>query len=174
MVLLSFGTERVENNSGLDASNATHRIDLKDARHVLREVEDDGRVTALPGKGRTAAACEQRSAVVAAKGKGRENVFFVAGNYDTDRNLAVIGAVGRVEGAAARIKANFSAKVAAESGFERRDIELLGLGRRWRNVLRHRVQNIFEDAGVGCKGSHLVWRDRFPVPLCDPCGRHFF
>jgi hypothetical protein len=166
MVLLSFGTERVENNSRLDPSKATRRIDLKDARHVLRKVEDDGGVTTLSRKRSSAAACQQRSAVVTAEGNGGEHVFFVAGNYDSDRNLPVIGAVGRVEGAAARIKANLSAKVAAERGFERRGIELLGLGRRWRNVLRHRVQNIFEDAGVGCKGSHLVWRDRSScVPL---------
>src|ERR1700687_423077 len=164
MVLLSFGTERVENNSRLDPSNATRRIDFEDARHVFRKVEDDGRVTTLPGKGRTAAACQQRSAVVTAEGNGGEHVFFVAGNYDTDRDLAVIGAVGRVKGTATRIKANLSAKMAPEGGFKGGGVELLGLGRRWRNVLRHRVQDIFEDAGAGCKGSHLVWRDRSPVP----------
>src|SRR5208282_1650201 len=59
--------------------------------------------------------------------------------------------VGRVESAAARVEANFSAKMAAKSGFKRRGIKLRGMGRRWGDVLRHRVQNIFEDTGVGCK-----------------------
>ena len=90
--------------------------------------------------------------MVAAEGNGGENIFFVARNYDADRDLAVIGAVGCVEGAAARVEADLSAKVAAESGFKRGGVELRGMGRRWGDVLRHRVQNIFEDAGVGRKG----------------------
>ena len=90
--------------------------------------------------------------MVAAEGNGGENVFFIAGDYDSDRNLAVIGAVGCVEGAAARVEADLSTKVAAERGLQSRSVELRGLGRRWGDVLRHRVQNIFEDAGVGRKG----------------------
>lgn len=90
--------------------------------------------------------------MVAAEGNRGENVFFIAGDYDSDRNLAVIGAIGCVESATARIEADFSAKVAAESGFNRGDVELRGLDRGWSDVLRHRVQNIFEDAGVGRKG----------------------
>jgi len=89
--------------------------------------------------------------VVAAEGNGGKNVFFVARNDDADRYLAVIGAVGCVESAAARVEPDLSAKVAAESGFKRGSVELRGLGRRWGDVLRHRVQNIFEDAGVGRK-----------------------
>jgi hypothetical protein len=89
--------------------------------------------------------------VVAAESNGGEDVLFIARNYDADRNLTVIGAVGGVESAAARVEADLSSKVAAESGFERGSVELRGLGRGWGDVLRHRVQNIFEDAGVGRK-----------------------
>ena len=81
-----------------------------------------------------------------------ENVFFVAGNYDANRDLTVIGAVSCIEGAAARVEADLSTKVAAERGLQSRSVELRGLGRRWGDVLRHRVQNIFEDAGAGRKG----------------------
>jgi hypothetical protein len=90
--------------------------------------------------------------VIAAEGNGGENVFFIAGDYDSDRNLAVIGAVSCIESAAARVEADLSTKVAAERGLQSRSVELRGLGRRWGDVLRHRVQNIFEDAGVGRKG----------------------
>jgi hypothetical protein len=90
--------------------------------------------------------------MVAAESNCGENVFLIARNDDADRDLSVIGAVGCVESAAARIEANFSAKVAAESGFKRGSVELRGMGRGWGDVLRHRVQNIFEDAGVGRKG----------------------
>lgn len=90
--------------------------------------------------------------MVVAEGNGGEHVFFVAGNYDANRYLAVIGTVGCVESAAARVETDFSAKVAAEGGFKRAGVELRGLDRGCGDVLRHRVQNIFEDAGAGRKG----------------------
>jgi len=37
----------------------------------------------------------------AAKSDGGENIFFVTRNHDADRHLAIVGPVGRVEGAAA-------------------------------------------------------------------------
>jgi hypothetical protein len=77
--------------------------------------------------------------VVAAEGNGGENVFFVAGNYDADRDLAVVGAVGGIEGAAAGVKANFSTKMTAESGFKRGVVELRGMGWGWGDVLWHMV-----------------------------------
>jgi len=86
--------------------------------------------------------------VVAAEGNGGENVFFVAGNYDTDGNLAIVGAVGCVKSAASLIEADFSAKVAAESSFKGRGIELRRMGWGWSNGLRHMAQNIFEDTGA--------------------------
>jgi hypothetical protein len=94
--------------------------------------------------------------MVSAEGNRGENVFFVARNHDSDRNLAVIRAIGCIESAAARVEADFSAKVTAERGFKSRGVELRGMDRGWSDVLRHRVQNIFEDAGVGRKGSYLV------------------
>jgi hypothetical protein len=127
-------------------------INLENIRHVLREVEDDGRVTTLSGERCAAAAGQQRSAVVTAQSNYGENVFFVARNYDADWDLTVVGAVGGVEGAAAGVKADLSAKVAAERGFERGGVKLHGMDRRWGDILRHRVVNIFEDVGARRKG----------------------
>jgi hypothetical protein len=106
--------------------------------------------------------------MVAAEGNGGKDVFFIAGNYDADRNLAVIGTVRSIEGAAARVEADFSAKVAAESGFKRGGVELRGMDRGWSDDLRHRVQNIFEDAGVGRKG--IASRRRLHVGPRLRCG----
>ncbi len=89
--------------------------------------------------------------MVAAEGNCGDNVFFITRNYDADRDLPVIGPVGCIESAAARIEADFSAKMAAERGLERGGVKLRGMDRRWGDVLRHRVQNIFEDAAVGRK-----------------------
>jgi hypothetical protein len=67
--------------------------------------------------------------MVAAEGERGENVFFIARNYDADRYLTIVGAVGCIKSAAARIEANLSAKVAAERAFKRGGVELRGLGR---------------------------------------------
>jgi hypothetical protein len=58
----------------------------------------------------------------AAEGYGGEDVFFIAREDDADWDLAVVGTVGGVEGTAAGVEADVSAKVAAERGFEGRGI----------------------------------------------------
>ena len=105
--------------------------------------------------------------MVAAEGNGSKNVLFVARHDDANRDLAIIGAVGGIESAAARVEANLAAKVAAESGFKRGGVELRGMGRRWGDVLRHSVQTIFEDAGVARKGIAEV-RGQIAEGNCSP------
>ena len=106
--------EVVENDAGLDAGDAAVGIDLEDARHVLREVEDDGDVAALSGERGAAAAGEHGSVEVAAEGECGEDVVVIAGEDDADGNLAVVGAVGGVEGAGAVVEANVSCQSAAK------------------------------------------------------------
>jgi hypothetical protein len=60
--------------------------------------------------------------VVAAESNGGEDIFFIVRNYDAYRDLAVIGTIGGIERAAARVEADFSTKVAAERGLERRSV----------------------------------------------------
>jgi hypothetical protein len=91
--------------------------------------------------------------MVAAESNGGKDVFFVARNYDANRNLAVIGAVGGVEGATARVEADLSAKVPAESGFKRGSVELRGLGREWGDVLRHRSTEHLRGCGREVQGD---------------------
>src|ERR1700683_3740881 len=78
--------------------------------------------------------------MVATDGDGGADVFFVARNYYPDGDLAVVGAVGRVEGSGAFVETNFSAKMAAESGFKGDGIESFGMGRGWSSIWRHGVQ----------------------------------
>jgi len=47
-----------------------------------------------------------------------DHIVVVAWNYDTDWNLAIVGAVSGVEGAAAVIETDLASDIAAESGFE--------------------------------------------------------
>jgi hypothetical protein len=67
--------------------------------------------------------------MIAADGYGGAHVFFVAGDYYSDGNLAVVGAVGGVESAGAFVEADFSAKVAAEGGLKGGGVELRGMRR---------------------------------------------
>ena len=57
--------------------------------------------------------------MIAAEGDGGEHVFFIARNYNADRDLAIVGAVGGIEGAAARVEAYLTPKMAAERSFQR-------------------------------------------------------
>ncbi len=126
VMLLGLGAEGVEDDAGLYAGDAALGIDLEDAVHVFGEVENDGGVAALTGEGGAAAAGEERGAMVAAEGDGGEDVFFVARDDDTNGDLAVVGAVGRIESAGAVVEADFAAKVTAEGGFERLRVQLSG------------------------------------------------
>src|ERR1700687_3088908 len=147
VVLLGGGAKIIEDDAGLHARGAARGIDFEDARHVFRKVEDDSGITALSGERSASAAGEQRSAVVAAEPNGGENIFFVARDYDADGDLAVVGTVGCVESAAARVEADLSAKMAAERGFKRRGVKLLSRGRRWGDVLPHSTDHIGGRAG---------------------------
>ncbi len=138
VMLLGGGAKVVEDYSRLNAGDAALGIDLENLRHVLREIEDDGHVAALAGQGSSASAGEERSVMVAAEGDGGEDVFFVARNDYADRNLAVVGAVGRVKGAGAGVEADFSAEMAVKGGFEGRGVEVGGRGLR----IEHGVQSI--------------------------------
>ena len=62
--------------------------------------------------------------MLTAEGNGGEDVFFVARNNDSDRDLAVVGAIGRVESAAAGVEADLSAKMAEERGLEGARVEM--------------------------------------------------
>jgi hypothetical protein len=98
--------EMVEDDSGLHACNSTFGIDLENLSHVLREIKNDGDVAALSGERSSSAATKQRSAEIAADGDGGKDIVGIARENDTDRDLTVVGSVGRVEGAASAVEAN--------------------------------------------------------------------
>jgi hypothetical protein len=155
VVFFSLNAQAIKNDSGLDTSDAALGIDLQNARHVFREVENNGGVTTLSRKRCASTACQQRSAVVAAYRDCSEDVFFIARNHYTDWNLPIVGAVSGIKSAAPRIETNLCTKMAAKSGFKCGRIKLRGLDRRWGYVWGHRVQAIFEDAGASAQGQKV-------------------
>ena len=109
--LVRFGPapQRVEDDAGLDAGEPTFRIDLQDPVHVFREVEDDGDVAALPGEARPGASWQHGHAELPARFDRGGHVLGVARDDQADRHLAVVGGVAGVQGAAARVEADFPA-----------------------------------------------------------------
>ena len=107
--------QMIENDSRLNSGNSPRRIDLEDIRHVLAEIEHYGDVAALSGERGSAAAAENGRAIFASQRDSREDIVDIARNNYSDRNLAVVGPIGGVEGAAAVVKAHFPAQRASES-----------------------------------------------------------
>jgi hypothetical protein len=120
------GAKVVENYSGLDAGEAAGGIDFENAGHVFGEIEDDGDIAALTGEGGAGAAAEEWGSVLAAKGHGGDDIVGISGKNDADGDLAVVGAVGGVEGAGAGIEADVAAEVGAEGIGEGVSVEVVG------------------------------------------------
>ena len=58
----------------------------------------------------------------AAQGNRCQNIFGIARDDHSDGDLAVVRTVGRIQGAAAGVKANLSAQMAPEGGFKSRGV----------------------------------------------------
>ncbi len=131
VAVLGLVPEMVEDEAGLDAGELALGVDLDDLVQVLAEVDEDGHVAALAGQAGSAAAREDRSAVLAAGGHRRDDIVDRARDDDADGHVAVVGAVGRVHRAGSGVETDFSGEGRAELALERACIEFLGgSGRR--------------------------------------------
>jgi hypothetical protein len=122
VIFLGGVAQIIEDDAGLHAGEATRRIDLDDLCHVPGKIQNDGDVAALAGERRPAAAAEKGRAEFAADGNCGENVIGIARKDDADGNLAVVRAVGSVEGAAGTVKADISIYAQAQSFCQSRSV----------------------------------------------------
>src|ERR1700736_212811 len=114
VVLFGGVAKVIEHHAGLHASDAASGIDLENTCHVLGEIQHDSDIAALPGERCAATAAEQgRTEFAASRNCGEDVVGIVRKNY-ADRNLTVVGAVGRVERAATVVKANVATDLKAQ------------------------------------------------------------
>jgi hypothetical protein len=104
----------VEHNTRLHPSDAAGWVNLKDIRHVLGKIQDDGDVAALAGKGRTSAPAQKRRFEFAAQRNCGENVIGIAGENDSDGDLAIIRSVGGVERAGSVIEADIASNLRSQ------------------------------------------------------------
>jgi len=127
-MLFGFGAEVIQDYPWLNPGDAALGIDFEDARHVLREIEHDRYVAALTRERSASTAGQQRSAMFAAQGDRSNNVLSIAWDDYSDRNLAIVRTVGRIERAAGGVKTNFSTQMASQSGFKSRGVNGLRAG----------------------------------------------
>src|SRR5581483_3745252 len=114
----------VADQAGLDAGVAVARIDFEDLVQVLGPVNHDGGVAALSGEAGAAATGEQGRAEAATNSDGFNHILDASGDDNTDRHLAVVGAVHGVHSPRAGVEAHFSFDHTAQLALEPRNIHL--------------------------------------------------
>ena len=114
--VIFFGSvaEVIENYAGLDTGDAVVGIDLEDVSHVLREIENDGYVAALPRQRCAPATAQERGTEFAADGDRGNGIIGIAWKNYSDGDLAIIGTVGGVKSAAAVVELDVATDVAAQ------------------------------------------------------------
>ena len=100
--------QRIQDHAWLNTRKTLNRIDLQDPVHVFREVEHDRGVAALTRKAGSCASRQNRSTVPPADGYCGDDVGGVARNHESNRYLAVIRTVGRIQRTAAAIETDFT------------------------------------------------------------------
>jgi hypothetical protein len=77
--------------------------------HVFRPIDYHRNVAALASQTRSTTSRQQWDAKSSTYGNRLNYVPFAPGNNHADRNLPIIGAIGRIERFAARIETDFAA-----------------------------------------------------------------
>jgi hypothetical protein len=108
----------VKNDARLDPRDPAIWIKFKNLRHVLREIEHNRNIAALAGERSASTAAQDGRAMLSADSNRSDDVVGIARDYNSDRNLAVVRAIGGVECAASIVEANFSAKLPYQGGFQ--------------------------------------------------------
>ena len=106
--------EGVEHDAGLHAGDAAGGIDLEDRAMYLEKSRTTATLqhcpaSEVPPPRQSSGAPNSRQS-----GDRGEDVVGIVGKNDADGDLAVVGAVGRVEGAGAIVEANVSCQSAAK------------------------------------------------------------
>ena len=117
----------VEHDTGLDAHQFPLHVDVEDAVVILRAIDDDRDVAALPGETRAAAAAGDRCAKFPASRDRRDDVGAIARQNDANWDLAIIRAVGGIQCPVAVAEADFAADGGAQFFFQTARVHVRGI-----------------------------------------------
>src|SRR5215472_10497246 len=106
--------QMIEHNAGLNPGVFLLCIEFQDLVEILGKIYDDRNVAALSGKTGPATARQNWSAIISGERNSLDHVLNCFGNYDADRNLAIVGSIIGIERAAAFIESNFAADRATQ------------------------------------------------------------
>src|SRR5271156_2064724 len=113
-MLFSGVSQTIKNDPRLNSRNPPYRIDLKNFRHVLGEIEHHGYVTALSGERSSTTPAKDGGAIFPSHRNGRNNIVGVARENYSDGNLAIVRSVGSVESAGSIVEANVATHVTSQ------------------------------------------------------------
>ena len=110
VVLLGFAAKNVEHGPRLNPSQLAVGVDGDNLIEIFGPIHDDGHIAAASREARSATAREDGSAANTGDFNRLDHVIDVAGDDNSDGDLAVIRAVGSVEGPAAGIEPDLTVK----------------------------------------------------------------
>jgi len=113
-MLLGSISQIVEHDTRLNPGALRDRVERLDPIQILRAVEDDGGITALPAKARAAAACKHRHIVAAARRDTVHQIVDCLRQDHADRHLAIVRGIGGVQCLRTGIEADFALEVRAQ------------------------------------------------------------
>ena len=114
LMRLRLVAQSVEDDARFYSGKSFACIQLRDPIHIFREVEHDRDIAALACQARARPARQNRRAEFPANGHGSDDIVGITRHDQTNRNLTVIGGVGRVERPAATIEPHLTAHCALE------------------------------------------------------------
>ena len=117
--LFRFGAQDIEHQAGLHACLAAVVVELDKPVQVLRAVDDERDVAALPRQASPTAAHGDRCAEPARRRDRLEDVLRRPWDDDTNGHLAIVGAVGRVQRTTAAVEPHFAADASAQLRLQR-------------------------------------------------------
>ncbi len=106
--------QRIQHNAWLDTRKFLVGINFQYLVHVLGEIENHGNVAALACEACSSTTRQHRRAELTAGGNGSNYIVSIAGNYQSNWDLPVIGTVSGVKCPAATIEPDFTVDMAFE------------------------------------------------------------